>query len=138
MHGGISPAVAALGCEGINDTVRNELKELPADGALLSTFLSTREDGPLWYRGLAAETEATFASELTTMLARLQARALVIGHTVSPNGRIATRFDGRVVQIDTGMLGGMFIPVVARRRWKSRTAASWPSMRMAWSRSRFA
>ena len=26
------------------------------------------------------------------------------------NGRIATRFGGRVVQIDTGMLGGTFYP----------------------------
>jgi hypothetical protein len=110
VHGGISPAAAALGCEGINDTLRNELKALPADGASLSTLLLTREDGPLWYRGLAAATEATLAGERTTMLTRLQARALVIGHTVSPNGRIATRFDGRVVQIDTGMLGGTFYP----------------------------
>ena len=110
VHGGISPAAAALGCEGINDTVRNELKELPTDGARLSTFLLTREDGPLWYRGLAVETGATLASELTATLARLQARAIVVGHTVSPNGRIATRFDGRVVQIDTGMLAGTFYP----------------------------
>jgi hypothetical protein len=111
LHGGISPAVAALGCEGINDTVRSEMKEMPtADGTRLSTFLSTREDGPLWYRGLAVENEADLAGELTTMLERLQARAIVIGHTVAANGRIATRFGGRVVQIDTGMLGGTFYP----------------------------
>ena len=41
---------------------------------------------------------------------RLEARAIVIGHTVSANGRIATRFGGRVVQIDTGMLAGAFYP----------------------------
>jgi 3',5'-cyclic AMP phosphodiesterase CpdA len=110
LHGGISPATAALGCEGINETVRTELKEMPVDAARLSTFLSTREDGPLWYRGLAAESEGELAGELATMLERLQARAIVIGHTVAPNGRIATRFGGRVVQIDTGMLGGTFYP----------------------------
>jgi hypothetical protein len=110
LHGGISPAAAALGCEGINDTVRTELKEMPADAARLSTFLSTREDGPLRYRGLAAESEGEFAGEFATMLERLQARAIVIGHTVAPNGRITTRFGGRVVQIDTGMLGGAFYP----------------------------
>ena len=110
LHGGINPAAAALGCEGINNTVRGELKELSTAGASLSTFLSLSEDGPLWYRGLAIESEATFANEVNRILARLQADAIVIGHTVSPNGRIATRFDGRVVQIDTGMLGGTFYP----------------------------
>jgi hypothetical protein len=110
IHGGISPAVAALGCEGINDAVRGELKELPVDGARLSTFLMTREDGPLWYRGLAVESEATIAGDLTSMLERMQARAIVVGHTVTSNFRIATRFDGRVVQIDTGMLGETFYP----------------------------
>ena len=110
IHGGISPAVAALGCEGINDAIRGELKELPVDVARLSTLLATREDGPLWYRGLALESEATLAGDLTSMLERLQARAIVVGHSVAPNGRIVTRFGGRVVQIDTGMLGGTFYP----------------------------
>ena len=110
LHGGISPATAALGCEGINDTVRAELKEMPVEAARMATLLSTREDGPLWYRGLAVDSETELAADLTTMLERWQARAIVIGHTVAPNGRIATRFDGRVVQIDTGMLGGAFYP----------------------------
>jgi hypothetical protein len=34
----------------------------------------------------------------------------VIGHTVAAGFRIATRFEGRVIQIDTGMLGGSFYP----------------------------
>jgi hypothetical protein len=110
LHGGISPPTAALGCDGINDTVRAELKQMPADGAQLASFLSTREDGPLWYRGLAVANEATLAGDLATILERFQARAIVIGHSVAPNGRIVTRFDGRVVQIDTGMLGGTFYP----------------------------
>jgi len=110
IHGGISPTVAALGCEGINEAVRRELKELPVDGARLSTFLATRENGPLWYRGLAVENEATLAGDLTMMLEKLQARAIVVGHTVTPNNRITARFGGRVVQIDTGMLGEAFFP----------------------------
>ena len=110
LHGGISPAAAALGCDGINETVRGELKALPADAARIAAFLSTREDGPLWYRGLAVDSEADRAGDLTTMLERLQARAMVIGHTVAANSRITTRFGGRVVQIDTGMLGGTFYP----------------------------
>jgi hypothetical protein len=110
IHGGISPAVAALGCEGVNDAVRGELKALPVDAERLSKFLATREDGPLWYRGLAIENEATLAGDVTAILEKLQARAIVVGHTVTSNNRIATRFDGRVVQIDTGMLGESFFP----------------------------
>jgi hypothetical protein len=59
---------------------------------------------------LAVENEAAMAGEVTRMLAQLQARAIVIGHTVSANGRIATRFGGQVIQIDTGMLGAPFYP----------------------------
>jgi hypothetical protein len=110
LHGGISPAAAALGCDGINDTVRGELKALPADAARIAAFLATREDGPLWYRGLAVDSEADRAGDLTTMLERFQARAMVIGHTVPATNRITTRFGGRVVQIDTGMLGGTIYP----------------------------
>jgi hypothetical protein len=34
----------------------------------------------------------------------------VIGHTVASGGSIATRFAGRVIQIDTGMLNAKFYP----------------------------
>jgi hypothetical protein len=54
VHGGISPAVAPLGCEAINAQVRRELTgDLDKTrGAPLSS-LAARVDGPLWYRGLA-------------------------------------------------------------------------------------
>jgi hypothetical protein len=103
VHGGISPAVAPLGCAAINDQVRRELtNDLDKTRASPMTSLVARVDGPLWYRGLAQEPD-TFAPQVTEVLTRLGARALIIGHTVSTTGRIATRFDGRVIQIDTGM-----------------------------------
>jgi hypothetical protein len=110
VHGGISPAVADLGCDAINATIREEVAAIPdtraADPAAL---LATREDGPLWYRGLAAE-EAGAPEDIRSLLDRLDARAIVIGHTVAPGGRIAARAGGRVLQIDTGMLGTPFFP----------------------------
>jgi hypothetical protein len=39
----------------------------------------------------------------------MDARAVVVGHTPSIAG-ITTRFDGRVILIDTGMRGGEFYP----------------------------
>lgn len=101
LHGGISPAVAALRCDEINATVRREIAGDLVTG-LPEGSLATREDGPLWYRGLAREPE-TFALQIEDILAKQKARAIVIGHTVVPDGRIVTRLGGKVVQIDTGM-----------------------------------
>ena len=103
VHGGISPAVAPLGCSAINDQVRRELtSDLDKTRTAPLASLAARVDGPLWYRGLAQEPGA-FAPQVTEILSKMGARAIVIGHTVSTTGRIGTRFDGRVVQIDTGM-----------------------------------
>jgi hypothetical protein len=103
VHGGISTAVAPLGCDRINDQVRREMTgDLEKTRAAPLASLTARADGPLWYRGLAEEPD-TFAPHLEEILAKLRARSIVVAHTVVPTGRITTRFDGRVVQIDTGM-----------------------------------
>jgi len=62
----------------------------------------TRVDGPLWYRGLAEESDA-FAPTVDDILAKQKASAIVVGHTVTPDGRVRVRFGGKVIQIDTGM-----------------------------------
>jgi hypothetical protein len=111
LHGGISPAVAPMGCAAINESVRNDLTtnfEATRQKPLAS--LSAREDGPLWYRGLAQQDEASFAPQVDTILAQLGARAIVVGHTVAPNGTVRVRFSGKVYQIDTGMLDAAFFP----------------------------
>ena len=103
VHGGISPPVAPLGCPAINDQVHRELtSDLDKTRAAPLASLAARVDGPLWYRGLAEQPDA-FAPQVTDILSKLGARAIVVGHTVTTSGRIVTRFDGRVVQIDTGM-----------------------------------
>jgi Calcineurin-like phosphoesterase len=103
VHGGISPTVAPLGCAAINEQIRRDLtSDIDKTRATPLASLVGRVDGPLWYRGLAQEPEA-FAPQVTDVLAKLKARAIVVGHTVSTTGRVATRFDGRVIQIDTGM-----------------------------------
>ena len=111
LHGGISPSVAPLGCAGINAQARKDLES--ASAAPLTSaaeLLITREDGPLWYRGLATEPEAEFSSSVDQILSALGARAIVVGHTPLATSRITPRFGGRVVQIDTGMLDGAFFP----------------------------
>jgi hypothetical protein len=102
LHGGISPAVAALRCREINARVKQELTtDLDKTRAAPLVSLAAREDGPLWYRGLAES--AISVEQVDDILATQNARAIVIAHTVVPGGRILARFGGKVVQIDTGM-----------------------------------
>lgn len=110
LHGGVHESLASLGCAGINDLVRREMALLPLPPDQLVALTALKESGPLWYRGLALESEATLGPTVDQVLQRMQARAVVIGHTTVRSGRIATRFGGKVVQIDTGMLNGTFFP----------------------------
>ncbi len=110
LHGGVSPSAASLRCDQMNDTVRLELAASRAAVRDPASLLVTSEVGPLWYRGLTQEPEEAFLPAVMSILSGLEARAAVIGHTVAPNGRIAARFGGRVLQVDTGMLGGSFFP----------------------------
>jgi hypothetical protein len=108
LHGGVSPRVAPLGCAGINDRVRQDITTgLEAVRQAPLESFAMAEDGPLWYRGLAHE-EDTFEPQVDAILEQVGARAIVIGHTVSENGRIRPRFHRRVVQIDTGMLAAVY------------------------------
>jgi hypothetical protein len=109
MHGGVSDSVAPLGCGGINAAVSKELAALPTQPEQVAALLGASETGPLWYRGLATEPESEFAPTFATILERVQARAFVIGHTPTP-GKMVTRFGGRVIQIDSGMLNETFFP----------------------------
>jgi Calcineurin-like phosphoesterase len=101
VHGGISPVTASLACDAINERVRREMTDdfdSTARDPLAS--LSASPTGPLWYRGLVDEADEPAVDDV---LRRQRARAIVIAHTVTPNGRIRSRFGGKVVQIDTGM-----------------------------------
>ncbi len=103
VHGGISPAVAELSCDAVNETVHRNLgSDLAQTRSDPLAQLVTRVDGPLWYRGLAEESDA-FAPTVDDILAKQKASAIVVGHTVTPDGRVRVRFGGKVIQMDTGM-----------------------------------
>jgi hypothetical protein len=110
VHGGTNLTTASLGCEAINATVRRETAAVNPSPEAVASMLASSDTGPLWYRGLVEEPESSFGPEVTTILEKLGVRAIVIGHTVAPAGRIRSRFGGRVIQIDTGMLDGTFYP----------------------------
>jgi len=60
-------------------------------------------DGPNWYRGAAMCNEVSESDVLKPLLDGLKVKRLVIGHTVTRNQRVASRFDGTVIKLDTGM-----------------------------------
>jgi hypothetical protein len=104
LHGGLTPEVAELGCEKINATVKRELtSDVVKTRENPQATLAAGDAGPLWYRGMAREDEAAWTPSLERVLAGIGARRIVIGHTVTGDGRIKARFAGRVVMIDVGM-----------------------------------
>jgi diadenosine tetraphosphatase ApaH/serine/threonine PP2A family protein phosphatase len=110
MHGGISPEVAAIPCDDINATVRRELTtDFQQTLMSLQTSMAAGENGPLWYRGLANQPDE-FGPTVDEILAAQGAKAVVIAHTTTPDGRIRQRFGSKVIQIDTGMLSAPFYP----------------------------
>jgi hypothetical protein len=92
VHGGISRSVAAIGCPGINHQIR---RELTAGFAELSqqplASAAARPDGPLWFRGLAQEDEATFGQDIDTVLETMRAHHCCRPHD-SSSGRVTPRF----------------------------------------------
>ncbi len=61
-------------------------------------------DGPLWYRGNVACNELVEEDRLEASLRAIGANRVVIGHTPTLGRRIMQRFDGRIYEVDTGML----------------------------------
>ena len=61
-------------------------------------------EGPLWFRGYAQWDEAGTSSQVTAFLASQKIARIVVGHSVTASRRVTTRYGGRVLLIDTGML----------------------------------
>ncbi len=99
LHGGISPKYASWTLNSINDGVHAEL----ADFSKLNGGVTTDQDGPLWYRGLAEspESDRAVADAVDVFLQNRQARHMVVGHT--PQVAVLPRFQGKVILIDVGL-----------------------------------
>jgi hypothetical protein len=88
---------------------RERQNDAPASADALRRFLEADQDvllgidGPNWYRGAALCHEASERDVLDPLLDELGLRRLVIGHTVAHNERAASRFEGEVIKLDTGM-----------------------------------
>ena len=65
-------------------------------------------DGPSWYRGQALCNPYAEDENLGAALGALGVARVVVGHTTSPTGRALSRFDGRVILLDAGMLRSVY------------------------------
>jgi hypothetical protein len=61
-------------------------------------------EGPLWYRGAMMCRPVFEKPILEASLAKLGVNRVVVGHTPSPDGEVHTRYGGKLIQLDTGML----------------------------------
>jgi hypothetical protein len=65
-------------------------------------------DGPLWYRGNVVCSELIEYDKLTATLDAIGADRVVVGHTPTPGRTVVERLDGKLVEIDTGMLNNYY------------------------------
>jgi hypothetical protein len=65
--------------------------------------------GPLWYRGWAQAPDDATSAPMVAFLDQMKLARIVVGHTPTNDRRIHTRFGGRAVTIDTGMLVSYFM-----------------------------
>jgi len=65
-------------------------------------------DGPVWFRSLATWDELEHGAQVDRLLDGLGVARQVVGHNPQPDGRIRSRFSGRVLLIDTGMLAAVY------------------------------
>lgn len=109
-HAALTPVWARLGVEGLNRAAAREWESAPAFYEELSSkSLFRATQGPLWNRRLTMRVNIRTTNQLARSLRRLNARRMVVGHTVTAHipggeaGRIAVRHDGRLICIDVGL-----------------------------------
>ena len=95
VHGGVTPAFAKMGVQGMNDAARQAIRD--QGGSVLES------DGPLWFRDYVNAPESSACPLLAQSLASLNAKRMVVGHTTRSDGKVESRCGGRLLVIDIGI-----------------------------------
>lgn len=92
--------------EGFGDDPQREQSVVDAMAAVIKLNGSNINNaiGPLWYRGTVGCGPLIESERIDAALAALGADRVVIGHTPTVSRQVLQRLDGRVIEIDTGML----------------------------------
>ena len=102
QHAGI------LGATPPDETQSPEVREALQSVIRLNAADIHDQDSPLWYRGNVACSPLLEKSRLDAALRELDAGRVVIGHTPTPGREVLERLEGRVYEIDTGMLADYY------------------------------
>lgn len=100
-------ALAQRAGEPLGDHVTPVLLEGLQHMERIDTWALISPGGPLWYRGLAT-LPADAGPDVEALLRRFGAQRAFLGHTPQLPGRVNTRFEGRVILGDTGMLSDFY------------------------------
>ncbi|HET8923592.1 MAG TPA: metallophosphoesterase [Candidatus Acidoferrum sp.] len=105
----IAVAQAELIAERKQRAASNETRQARIEKFLaLGSWLCVREDGPVWFRGYDQWSEEDGAAKAAKILAAYNATNIVVGHTVQKTATIRSRFGGKIILIDTGMLSSYY------------------------------
>lgn len=98
VHGGLSSSYCRNTLASLTDKAHAAIRE--ADPS--TSDILTDQMGPLWYRGLSGVAPEAPGETVEAILGQHGARHIVVGHTPT-GGAIWPRYDGRVIQVDTGL-----------------------------------
>ena len=99
------------------DIIDQYLPGLQADPAVATAMADVRRlataslittDGPLWYRANVSCSGIIEEHRVVDVLEAIGAHRVVVGHTPTTNRRVLERFDGKVIEVDTGMLSAYY------------------------------
>ncbi len=103
VHAGLGPRFAERSIRDLNETVRAELalgQAAPQDALIFD------DEGPLWYRGFALNTEGEAGeaeeAHIEALLARYGVDRIIIAHTPLA-GAVLPLFNARVLIVDVGL-----------------------------------
>jgi len=90
------------------DTAAPDLQPLVAEFVALEESAELGTNGPFWYRGSIYCKPMLEEPVLQAALSRLGVKRFVVGHTPTGDHRVRGLHDGRLVMLDTGMLGAYY------------------------------
>jgi len=110
----IDPASSFYDHDDLAEALASDTTLSPAMQTALQTVIELNEArvhdsiGPLWYRGTVGCSALVEGDVLSRSLAAIGAERVVIGHTPTVTRRVLQKFDGQVIEIDTGMLSAAY------------------------------
>jgi hypothetical protein len=102
LHGGLGPSFAAAPRLAMNDAVRAGVRGRPPPNY---PDIVHNQEGPLWYRGLSQNAEATETANLENVLRAQGVARVIVGHTKVAS-TVLPRFNGRVLVADIAVPRG--------------------------------